>query len=248
MSEKAFETPGMTWAVPEELGIPPDTLRLRLDFFHQATTITYFEGDTITTKIVDAMDIAHALASDLSFGTGLLPPGILWWQNTRGGPVFAIYAEPQIWKLALQVAAGKPPERFTVPMPGLIFLCSPGQAPWVYAVKKKPTKEKDIVYKAPLANIYNNGRSCPGSHKYPSRVADMVQSFFIAFFSVSGDREKRSKKFPKDVLDLWSFLNGKKKYPMDDLIPHATIKDLMVQEFDDSRWMAADLLEEDDDD
>lgn len=232
MSNDGSETPGMAWAVPDELGIPPDTLRLRLDFFHQATTITYFEGETVTTKIVDALDVAHALASDLSFSTGLLPPGILWWQNTRGGPVFAIYAEPQTWKLALQVGAGSAPKRFAIPLPGLIFLCSPGQAPWVYAVTKKPTKETDIVYKAPLANVYNNGRSCPGSHKYPERVADTVQSFFVSFFSVAGDRYGRSVKFPNDILQMWDFLKGKKKYPVDDLVPHGTIKDLMSMEMD----------------
>lgn len=220
-------SPGINWAVPEELGIPPDKLRLRLDFFHQATTITYFEEDTVVTKVVDAMDVAHALASDLSFGTGLLPEGILWWQNTRGGPVFAMYTEPKIWRVALETNPGKPPKRFTIPLPGLIFLCSPGRAPWVYAVKKKPTKETDVVYKAPLANIYNNGRSCPGSHKYPTRIADTVQSFFVSFFSRAGDRDRRSAQFPKDVLRLWDFLNGKKKYPLNDLIPHGMVQDLM---------------------
>ena len=48
------------------------------------------------------MDVAHALASDLSFGSGLLLPDTLWWQNTRSGPVFALYVEPKVWKLALQ--------------------------------------------------------------------------------------------------------------------------------------------------
>lgn len=222
------KTPEITWAVPEELGIPPDKLRLRLDFFYQAAMLTYFEGNTVITRMVDPMDVAHALASDLSFSTGLLPPGILWWQNTKSGPVFSIYAEPKIWKVALEAEPGKPPKRFTLPLPGLIFLCSPNQTPWVYAVKKKPTKETDIVYRAPLLNIYNTGRSCPGSHNYPSRIADMVQSFFMSFFSAAGDRSRRSAKYPDDVLGLWKNLDGKKKYPMDDLVLHGTVKDLMT--------------------
>ncbi|KKK84063.1 hypothetical protein LCGC14_2787100, partial [marine sediment metagenome] len=68
------ETPAFSWAIPKELGIPADPLRLRLDFFHQATVMTIFQENTTITKPVDAMDVAHALASDLSFGTGLLPP------------------------------------------------------------------------------------------------------------------------------------------------------------------------------
>jgi hypothetical protein len=120
--------------------------------------MTYFQGDIVTTKQVDAMEVAHALANDLSFGSGLLPSDTLWWQNTRSGPVFALYVEPKIWKLALQEDIKKPPQRFNIPLPGLIFLCLPGQAPWVYAVKKRPTKETDIVYRAPLANIFNTQR------------------------------------------------------------------------------------------
>ena len=224
------KVPTFKWAVPKELGIPADPLRLRLDFHHQVAVLTYFQGDIVTTKQVDAMDVAHALASDLSFGSGLLPPDTLWWQNTRGGPVFALYVEPKIWKLALQEDIKKPPQRFNIPLPGLIFLCTPGQAPWIYAVKKRPTKETDTVYRAPLANIFNNGRSCPGSHHYPTRINDVVQSFFVSFFSATADLSHRSQKYPKNVLQLWKYLDGKKKFPNDDLVEHGTISDLMTME------------------
>ena len=222
--------PAFSWAVPKELGIPADPLRLRLDFHHQSTVMTYFQGDIVTTKQVDAMEVAHALANDLSFGSGLLPSDTLWWQNTRSGPVFALYVEPKIWKLALQEDIKKPPQRFNIPLPGLIFLCLPGQAPWVYAVKKRPTKETDIVYRAPLANIFNNGRSCPGSHQYPTRISDVVQSFFISFFSATADLSHRSKQYRKNVLQLWKYLDGKKKFPNDDLVEHGIISDLMTME------------------
>jgi len=234
MTNNKDETPGITWAVPSELGVPPDKLRLRLDFYHQATTVTYFEGDMVVTKIVDALDVAHALASDLTFSTGLLPDGTLWWQNTRSGPIFALYVEPKIRKVALEMDPGNPPKRYTIPLPGLIFLCTPNQAPWVYAVTKKPTKETDIVYRAPFANIYNNGKSCPGSHRYPSRVADTAESFFMSFFSSAGDKGNRSKQFPNNVLKLWDFLDGKKKYNLTDLVPHGTIKDLMAMQIDNA--------------
>lgn len=227
MTETKIEKPGFSWAVPKELGIPPDPLRLRLDFFHQATIMTFFQGESTITRLVDAMDVAHALASDLTFGTGLLPPGTIWWQNTRAGPVFALYVEPKVWRLTLQTDIKKEPRRFDVPLPGLVFLCTPGQPPWVYAVKRKPTKETDTVYRAPLANIFADGRSCPGSHKYPTRVADIVKSFFISFFSATADLGHRSKKFPKNVISLWEFLDGKKRFPLDDLEKYGIVADLM---------------------
>jgi len=230
MTQNKADPPVFSWAVPEELGIPPDPIRLRLDFFHQSTVMTYFTGDTVVTTQVDAMDVAHALASDLSFGTGLLPTGTLWWRNTRGGPVTALYVEPKVRKLALQINAGKPPQRFEIPLPGFVFLCSPGRPPWVYAVKKKPTKETDIVYKAPLCNIFLNGLTCPGSNRYPNRVADIVESFFVSFFSYTGDRSNRSNAFPNNLLGLWKSLHKKKKFPMGDLVQHGTINDLMNME------------------
>ena len=216
-----------SWAVPEELGVPPDPLRLRLDFHHQAVTMTYFDGDVVDTKLVSAMAVAHALASELSFGTGLLPDNTLWWTNTPQGPVVAVYADPQVWKVALQVSLDKPARRFEIPLPGLIFLCAPSRPPWVYAVKKRPAKPADEVYKAPLCNVFVNGRSCPGSHNYPNDVRETVRSFFLSFFSIAGDLRDRSLMFPDNVVKLWEFLDKKKTFPMDDLVECGTVADLM---------------------
>jgi len=222
------KTPVLIWVVPKELGIPADPLRLRLDFHHQATVMTYFENnDVVTTKVVDAMDCAHALASDLTFGTGLLPENTLWWNNDRDGPIFALYVEPKIRKLALQEDIAKPPIRYTTPLPGFIFLCKVGTAPWVYAVKKRPTKKNDEVFKAPLANIFANGRSCPGSNKYPDSIGDVVESFFTSFFTAAANLEGRSKRYPKNILFLWKDLDSKKNFPLEDLMPHGIISDLM---------------------
>jgi len=221
------QPPAFTWAVPKELGIPSDQLRLRLDFFHQSTVMTYFQGDNITTKQVDAMDVAHALARELTMGTGLLPENTLWWLNGRGGQVYAIYVAPKVWRLALQDKVDRPPQRFNIPMPGFIFLCLPGQAPWVVAVKKRPTKETDTVYHAPLANMFRNGRSCPGSNEYPTRIMDIVPSFFTSFFSSTADLKNRSKKYPNNILDLWKSLDQKNKFPMDDMIEFGKVSDLM---------------------
>ena len=218
------------WAIPDELGIPPDPLRCRLDFHHQAVVMTLFEGEMATSKIVSAMDVAHALASDLSFGTGLLPPNTLWWQNTSDGPVFALYEEPKVRKLALLVNPEKPPRRFSIPLPGFIFLCTPGQPPWVFAVKKKPTKESQDVYRAPLCNVHDNGRSCSGNHRYPTRPADIPLSFFVSFFTRMGGGENRSQRFPFSVVELWEYLDNKKKFPNTDLVKHGTVRDLMEME------------------
>lgn len=225
MTNEAFD-----WAIPAELDVPADPLRLRLDFHYQAVVMTSFRSDMAEKKIVSALDISHALASELSFGTGLLPRRTLWWKNTRSGPVYALYEEPRVRKVAVQEEANKPPRRLTIPLPGLVFLCRPGTPPWVYAVKKVPTKETDIVYKSPLLNILQDGRSCPGNNKYPTRAEEIIESFFISFFSLTADKVNRSLQFPRDILHLWEFLDKKKTFPNADLVKHGTVGDLMHYE------------------
>jgi len=224
------DTTNFNWAVPEELGVPPDQLRARLDFFHQAVVLNIYDGEVTTTRVVSAMDVAHALSNDLAFGTGLLPPGTIWWRNTRSGPVYAIYVEPKIWKVALQLDIQKPPRRFNLPLPGLIFLATPGREPWVFAVKKKPTKDTDGVYHAPLCNLHENGRSCAGTHRYPTRVSEIVRSFFTSFFSQTATLRNRSMKYPNNIVHLWDALDNKKRFPVGDLVQIGTIQDLMNME------------------
>jgi len=215
------------WAVPEQLNVPLDPLKLRLDFHNHAVVMHSFDGEVAATQIVSAMDVAQALSRELPTNTGLLPKNILWWANSSEGPIFALWEESKVWKLALQEEALQAPRRFECPMPGLVFLCTPGKTPWVFAVKRRPTKPSDIVYHAPLCNLFSNGRVCPGNHKFPMEVAKIPDSFFRSFFSATAELRNRSVMFPENVVHLWEFLNKKSKYPMDDLVRMGSVKDLL---------------------
>lgn len=209
--------------------MPPDKLRARLDFYHQAVTLTTYDDEMATKRVVSALDVAHALARDLAFGTGLLPPNALAWRNTAAGPVTMLYVDPKVWRIALSQGIGEP-RRLKIPMPGLVFLCTPSKAPWVYAVKKRPTKEADEVFHAPLCNVFQNGLTCAGNNQYPVRIADTVQSFFISFFTAAAGLTGRSKRFPKSILSMWEILDKEhaQEYPLDDLVHLGTIKDLLL--------------------
>lgn len=207
--------------------MPPDPLKLRLDFHEQAVTMTLYEGEVAEMRLVSALDVAHALSRELSYGTGLLPDNALWWTNTSDGAVTALYVAPGIRRLALQDNPAKPPRRFNIPLPGLIFVCTPGKPPAVFAVKKRPQKPTDIVYHAPLCNIFQNGNSCPGNHKFPADVAEVPESFLRSFFSATATLGGRSKKHPDNVVKLWKALHGRGKYPLDDLEKFGTVQDLM---------------------
>lgn len=222
------------WALPNGLEVEPDPLRLRLDFHTQVVVLsTYQEPGTGSVKIVSAQDVAHALASELTVSTGILPANTLWWTNTRQGALIALWQEPKVRRLALQERALEAPERFDIPMPGLIFICSPGRAPWVYAAKKRPTKPTDKVYQCPTFNVFSSGRACPGTHEFPQEVGKIPDSFFRSFFSPTGDLRGRSKAYDNDLKKRWETLRGRDKYPMGDLIEHARVQDLLSVDWDD---------------
>jgi len=216
------------WAIPKALEVPPDPLRLRLDFHSEAVVLKVFEGQFVMTKIVSAMDVAHAISRELEITSGLLPKNVLWWSNTPKGAVIAIWEEPRVRRVALQEQALETPKRYNIPMPGLIFLCRPGESPWVFAAKRRPTSSKDLVYKAPVFNLFADGRNCPGTHKFPQDVAEIPDSFFRSFFSPTADHHERSVAYPRDLKKRWTTLRGKSRYPLKDLVPHGRVADLMT--------------------
>jgi hypothetical protein len=113
--------------LPESLKVGKDKIMLRLDFYSEAIVMQGFEKKGGNFRIVSAHDVANALAGELSFGSGLLPENALWWTNDKSGPMVALWLPPGIRRVALQTEAMGPPERYDVPLPGLIFLCRPGQ-------------------------------------------------------------------------------------------------------------------------
>jgi PRTRC genetic system protein B len=236
------------WGLPPQLAVAPDPLRLRLDFHNDTVLMTIFEKQVEETRLVSAMDVAHTLADELSYGTGLLPENTLWWQNTPAGPIVALWEPPKIWKVAVASSEEGPAtiRRYELPLPGLIFLCHAGDPPWVYAATSRPTKDTDEVFKAPLANIYDDGRSCAGSNKYPDRVAEIPQSFFLSFFSRMSNGE-RSKSHPTNIIDLWKEINHKKEFPITDLVRHGTVKDLLTM-FNHMRRSSVDEDDDEDED
>ncbi len=216
--------------LPKELRVGKDKLILRLDFYSEAIVMQDMETKGGAFRMVSAHDLSHALASELSFTSGLLPENTLWWTNTRRGPLVALWVEPRVRRLALVEDYGKKPKRFNVPMPGLIFICNQGRPPAVWAAFHRPKGPKDKVYHAPLTNIYFHGESCPGSNKYPDVIEDIPESFFQSFFTHAVQSGDRSKKHPNNVVGLWKELDKKKAetFPLSDLVyAHKQVGDLM---------------------
>ena len=164
----------------------------------------------------------------LGFASGLLPHDALWWNQGETGQVVALWRPPQVWSVALQREAFRPPARLRLPMPGLVFVCSPGRAPWVTPQRSGRPTPSSSSSRAPAFNVFRDGRVCPGSHRFPEEVGLIPESFFQSFFSLTGDSRDRSKKHPENLVELWEEIDGETEYPMEDLVTQCTVAHAMA--------------------
>ncbi len=216
------------WSLPGVDDAPRDDLKMQLEVYEETLLLRCFETGSAWVRTVSADGIASALTQHLGFSSGLLPADALWWNQGETGQVVGLWRPPQVWPVALQREAFKPPARLKIPMPGLLFVCSPGRAPWVYAATERPSDPEQQLYRMPAFNVFRDGRTCPGSHRYPDEVGLIPESFFQSFFSLTGDSHERSKKHPDNLQTLWEELDGTTEYPMEDLVPHCTVAHVMA--------------------
>lgn len=217
-------------AVPPELEVEEDPLRLRLDFHEESVLLhDYGAREAVTTRLVSALDVAHALASELDLTTGLLPPDALWLVKRSSGTWLALWQGPGVRAVRLKTSLDAPPRRFRLPIPGLVFLCPPGgEAPYVFAAGERPRRPEDALFHAPFYNVFASGRVCVGTHPFPRDPARVPGAFFESFFSAAMDTARgKSRRHPDDVGLLWAELDRKREFPLDDLVPQLTVADAM---------------------
>ena len=211
------------WSLPGPADMPRDQLQVQLEVYDETILLRGFEGDSAWVRTVSADEIASVFTRHLGFSSGLLPQDALWWNQGETGQMVALWRSPQVWPVALQREAFQPPARLRLPMPGLVFVCSPGRAPWAYAALERPTNPQQQLYRAPAFNVFRDGRVCPGSHRFPEEVGLIPESFFQSFFSTTGDSHDRSKKHPDNLQALWEEIDGENEYPTEDLVPQCTV-------------------------
>ncbi|MFQ6027687.1 MAG: hypothetical protein ACE5Q6_09365, partial [Dehalococcoidia bacterium] len=73
----AQEPQPLQWALPEGLEVPPDELKLRLDFYSQAIVMHVIEDGIIQGRIVSAEDISRVLSRQIGVSSGFLPENAL---------------------------------------------------------------------------------------------------------------------------------------------------------------------------
>ena len=213
------------WATPADIIIPKDELLMSIDIYTSSIIMTSHWEDSKYIRMVSPDDLATALTAKIDLSTGILPPNTLWWKRTAATYTTALWRPPQVWRAALQNEPFQPPLRYMLPMPGLIFICSPNRPPWVYAAKERPIGLSHPLYHAPTFNVFTTGRVCPGTHSFPDDATNVPDSFFQSLFSLTGDTHNRSIKHPNDLKALWDEINAKEEYPLEDLVQAGTLAD-----------------------
>ena len=142
--------------LPSDLELAEDPLRLRLDFHDESVIMHDYADGPTRTRMVSALDVAHALARELDLDTGLLPRECLWWAKTAAGVRIAVWREPKVWTIRLRERYDARPRRMRLTMPGLVFVCVPGcQSPYVFAAKGRPAAMTEALYRCPTYNVFD---------------------------------------------------------------------------------------------
>lgn len=215
------------WEKPSQNDLPLDHLKAEVKVYQESITLTLHQDDHSEIRFITREKLAEIFSAEIVYQTNLLPADTLWCNTGANLAETALWRQPKVWDVSLQLQPFEPPLNMKLPMPGLIFVCRPGMPPQVYAAKKRPVSQQEIVYHAPLYNTFRDGNTCQGSHRYPPDIRTMPESFFEARFSIAGDIEGRSKKYPEDLLELWREIDGKKKFPKKDLVKLGTIEEIM---------------------
>ena len=155
------------WSLPGPADAPRDVLKVQLEVYNETILLRGFEDDSAWVRTVSADEIANVITQHLGFSSGLLPQETLWWNQGETGQVVALWRPPQVWPVALQREAFKPPARLRLPMPGLVFVCSPGRAPWVYAALERPSDPEQQLYRTPALQRLPGRAGLPGQPPLP---------------------------------------------------------------------------------
>ena len=199
---------------------------LSLRFYSHGMTLRKRDGDAVTEYPVSPEQAASALATKLTFTTGLLSADTLYVWQEGGTQVVAEYRKPQLTGVFLEGSENA----VRVPLPGMVLIrvTHHQQRPdyKLYAVKRRPKTRDSQLYRAPLPNVFTNGSICWGTVQRVDGDALSGMSLAAGWRQLLGSPfgshaiSGKSRACPQDVREHLRGLHraGKKRYPTSDLV------------------------------
>jgi len=165
---------------------------------------------------VEPAEVARVLSVNVEISTGLLPPDVLWVNVNGATRIIAGYRPPQVTGIWLE--GSETPLR--IPLPGLILIHRESHSE-LYAVKGDPRDPSTVLYVTPLPNV--NGSVCWGTVPIPplsdNDLAPVWTNLLGSRFANHAATGK-SRKHPTDIRKLLISIEGRKRYPLSDLVAH----------------------------
>ncbi len=188
-----------------------------------------------TAYLVDADQVATTLAARVCFAPGLLSSRTVTVIQEGTRKILVEYRRRQ--KTALLLAGQDP---LVVPLPALLLLrvTVGDERPdyRIYAVKERPTTLDVSLFRAPLPNIYPDGRICWGSVPQVSpaslqgSVLDKDWSLLLGTLFTDHACTGKSQQFPGDIRTMYTALQTRRSrvYPNRDLVAaNLTLNDVL---------------------
>lgn len=201
------------------------TTHIILEIYEEGLFLTKSNDSHNVRHPVSPTDVIAALA-DMPIGSSLLPPNALFWQNCGGAERIAIYVPAKKWEVTAYETTYK------VPFPQLIFV-GHGKNYKVFAVKKRPDPINHSfthLYEFPGPNVGSKGAICNGNVPFPvassKTIYDALNLFMGSGFN--HDNSNGRCRSYENSLALWQTLDGKQKFPTDELISIGlSVRDLL---------------------
>jgi len=220
---------------------PPPLPELRLDFYKTAVFMSKWAADgRVQTHPVDVHDVVGACAK-MEMQSSLLPANTLFWGRRGNMTMLGIYVPARRWQIQTDA------RHYHLPMPPLIFT-GVGTAYKVFAIKKRPFRPSSIqafgqcsiqlpaetiqLYHAPCPNVFTGGGICSGNTPFPTCSPETVQTALRLFMEESTFNAdlctNKCHSHKDDIRYLWEKLDGKKRFPVKELLPMAMrLQDLL---------------------
>jgi hypothetical protein len=201
-----------------------------LDFYNTAVLMSRWEDNgRLTTHPVSVHDVVSA-CTHVELSSGLLPANTLFWKQQANQAMLGVYVPARRWHVQTEA------QSYHIPMPPFVFVGS-GSSYKIFAVKKRPAlsgpaelskskeplNEAEPLYHAPCPNVHAPGGICQGNTPFPICSPQTIQQALRLFmegslFNADLSRGK-CQSHPDDVRWLWVELDGRKRFPLSELVP-----------------------------
>lgn len=206
---------GQTPPTPLPVTQQPQPPRLRLDFYNTAVLMTRWQDNgSLTTYPVSVHDVVSA-CTNVELSSGLLPANTLFWKQRANQAMLGVYVPARRWHVQTD------DRTYHLPMPPFVFVGS-GSSYKIFAVKKRPLSEAVSLYHAPCPNVHSSGGICQGNTPFPvcspQTIQQALQLFMEGSLFNADLSQGKCQSHPDDVRDLWAELDGRRRFPLSELV------------------------------